>query len=176
LVSLDNRQSGCRPVLHVSKSAIVEGKRMSSAHRAFSHYSERDLAAEVTPTEIEHRTLVLDGRSQMDRMIREWLRVGGVEPRPAMELGQPEALRNTVTAGLAVSILPPEVVAPKPPPGVLVRPLRPALVRETTIIQRRDKPDEPALRIVRETILHMLRQSTPPAAARMDRTGSHRRR
>jgi DNA-binding transcriptional LysR family regulator len=119
--------------------------------------SERDIPAEVTPAEIGRRTLVLDGRSQMDRMIRAWLRAGGVEPKPAMELGMPEALRNVVAAGLAVSILPPEVVPPKPPPpGFVVRPLRPRLVRETALVQRHDKPDEPALRIVRETILRML--------------------
>jgi DNA-binding transcriptional LysR family regulator len=119
--------------------------------------SERDIPAEVTPAEIGRRTLVLDGRSQMDRMIRAWLRAGGVEPKPAMELAMPEALRNVVAAGLAVSILPPEVVPPKPAPaGFVVRPLWPRLVRETAIIQRRDKPDEPALRIVRETVLRML--------------------
>ena len=128
--------------------------------------AERDIPAEVTPAEIGRRTLVLDGRSQMDSMIRAWLRAGGVEPKPAMELSMPEALRNIVSAGLAVSILPPEVVPPKPPLGLAARLLRPRLIRETALVQRRDKPDEPALRVVREMIVKMLQQPNGVAIAR----------
>jgi DNA-binding transcriptional LysR family regulator len=136
--------------------------------------AERDLPAEVTPAEIGRRTLVLDGRSQMDRMIRAWLLAGGVEPRPAMELGNPEALRSVVAAGLGVTILPPEVIASVP--GLVVRPLRPRLVRDSAIIRRRDKPDDPALRIVHEAIVSTLRHSQQPPAAPAARSRSKRRR
>ena len=148
------------------KQLWVTPLRTDPLNAVFSD-AERDIPAEVTPAEIGRRTLVLDGRSQMDRMIRAWLRAGGVEPKPAMELSMPEALRNIVSAGLAVSILPPEVVPPKPPPlGLVVRPLRPRLIRETALVQRRDKPDEPALRVVREMIVKMLQQPNGVAIAR----------
>ncbi len=127
---------------------------------------EPDVPAEVTPEEIGRRTLILDGRSRMDRMIREWLQAAGIEAKPAMELGNPEALRSVVTAGLGMSIVPPELAPPEvPPPGILVRPLRPPLIRETAIAQRRDKADEPALRIVRETILRLLRHDATAGSA-----------
>ena len=38
-------------------------------------------------------------------------------------------------------------------PGLVVRPLRPELSWTLGLIQRRDKPDEPALRCVREALL-----------------------
>ena len=123
----------------------------------------------VTPGFFADRVLILDGRSQMDQVFREWLRAGGIEPKPAMLLGSPEAIRNVVAAGLGVSILSYEVVIGDIPIGGLaVRPFRPALMRKTAIIQRRDKPDDPALRIVRETIAKMLRHSgrPPPAPPR----------
>ena len=127
---------------------------------------ETDVPAAVTPEEVARRTLILDGRSRMDRMIREWLQAAGIEAKPAMELGNPEALRSVVTAGLGMSIVPPELAPPEvPPPGILVRPLRPPLVRETAIAQRRDKGEEPALRIVRETILRLLRHDATAGSA-----------
>lgn len=81
-----------------------------------------------------------------------------------MELGNPDAIRNVVAAGLGVSILPPEVAAaPVPAGGVLTRPLAPAILQETAIIQRRDKPDAPGLRIVREALAGLRRLGAPPA-------------
>lgn len=134
--------------------------------------TEREAPATVGPGFFAQRTLILlDTRSLLERMIRDWLRAGGVEPRPAMELGNPDAIRNVVAAGLGVSILPPEVAAaPVPAGGVLTRPLAPAILQETAIIQRRDKPDAPGLRIVREALAGLRRLGAPPARPSRGRT------
>jgi DNA-binding transcriptional LysR family regulator len=123
--------------------------------------SETDAPAEMTPEDFRQRQLILDGRSRMDRMIRAWLEAGGVEARPAMELGSPEAIRSVVAAGLGMSILSPEVITGAVPlGGIIVRPLRPPIVRTTALVQRRDKPDDPALGVVRDALMALHK---PPA-------------
>jgi DNA-binding transcriptional LysR family regulator len=116
--------------------------------------SDGDAPRQITPAYIAQRPLILDGRSQSDRMVRAWLRAGGIEPKVAMEIGNPEAIRNVVAVGLGVSVLGPEVVRGNVVAGgVIVRPLRPALTRATVMVQRKDKPDDAALRIVREALM-----------------------
>lgn len=108
----------------------------------------------ATPAFIAGRDLILDGRSQADRMVRSWLRAGGFEPKVIMEIGNFDAIRNLVAVGLGVGILPPEVVSGTVVAGgVIARPLRPALVRTTVIAQRKDKPDDAALRVVRKALM-----------------------
>jgi DNA-binding transcriptional LysR family regulator len=110
----------------------------------------------VTPRDFEGRNLILDGRSQTDRMSRAWLRAGEVEPKPAMEVGGPEAMVNLCATGLGSSILPVEVVAGPyvvPRGDIILRPLEPPLVRAIALAWRRDKPNDPALRIVREALM-----------------------
>lgn len=108
----------------------------------------------ITPAFIAGRPLILDGRSQIDRMVRTWLRAGGFEPKVVMEISSFDAIRNLVAVGLGVGILPPEVVLGKVAAGgVIARPLRPALVRATAIVQRKDKSDDVALRIVRQALM-----------------------
>lgn len=116
--------------------------------------SESNSPRYITPAHIAQRPLILDGRSQGDRMVRAWLRAGGFEPKVAMEIGNPEAIRNLVAVGLGVSVLGPEVVGGGVVAGgVIARPLRPALMRMTGMVQRKDKPDDAALRIVREALM-----------------------
>ena len=70
-----------------------------------------------------------------------------------MELGNSEAIKPLVAAGLGVGILPFERKQ-----GMLVygrtqvRPLKPVLVRRLAIVVRRDKRIEAALKIVREVL------------------------
>jgi DNA-binding transcriptional LysR family regulator len=116
--------------------------------------SESNAPRYITPAHIARRPLILDGRSQGDRMVRAWLRSGGFEPKVAMEIGNPEAIRNLVAVGLGVSVLGPEVVGGGVVAGgVIARPLRPALMRTTGMVQRKDKSDDAALRIVREALM-----------------------
>lgn len=108
----------------------------------------------LTPGFMAGRALILDGRSQIDRMVRAWLRAGGFDAKVMMEIGNFDAIQNLVAVGLGVSILPPEVVkSTVVAGGVITRPLRPTLARTMAIVQRRDKPDNAALRIVRKALM-----------------------
>lgn len=117
--------------------------------------SQADAPRSITPAYLSRWPLILDGRSHHDRMARDWLRAGGVEPKVVMELGNPEAIRNVVAVGLGVSILGPEVVQSGGvvSGGVAVRPLRPALIRTTAIVRRKDKPEDAAMRSLREALM-----------------------
>ncbi len=71
-----------------------------------------------------------------------------------MEIGNFDAIHNLVAVGLGVSILPPEVVkGTVVAGGVITRALRPTLIRMTAIVQRKDKPDDAALRVVRKALM-----------------------
>jgi DNA-binding transcriptional LysR family regulator len=115
----------------------------------------KDVPAQVTPTYMAGWPLILDGRSQNDRMVRAWIRAAGAEPKVAIELGQPEAIRNVVAVGLGASVVGPEVMhqAAVVAGGAIERPLKPPLIRTTAFAQRRDKPDDDAMRIMREAIM-----------------------
>jgi DNA-binding transcriptional LysR family regulator len=116
--------------------------------------TEGDAPRHLTPAFFAQRALILDGRSQADSMVRRWLRAGGFEPRVIMEVGNFDAIRNLVAVELGLAILPPEVVSGTVVAGgVITRPLRPALVRTTAIVQRKDKPDDAALRVVRKALM-----------------------
>ena len=90
----------------------------------------------------------------MRRQVDEWLAAGGVRARPTMEIGHTEAVKQAVALGLGASVVPLcSMTGGFTPPGLVVRPLRPALPWTVGLVQRRDKPDEPALRRVREALL-----------------------
>jgi DNA-binding transcriptional LysR family regulator len=126
--------------------------------------TDADAPRNVTPAFMAGRSLILDGRSQIDGMVRGWLRAGGFEPKVVMEIGNFDSIRNLVAAGLGVSILPPEVAdGAVIAGGVGTRPLRPRLIRSMALVQRRDKPDEPALRVVRQALMRAAKQQ--PAAS-----------
>ena len=121
--------------------------------------TDGDDPSNVTPAFVAGRALILDGRSQIDRLVRTWLRAGGFEPKVVMEISSFDAIRNLVAVGLGVSILPPEVIGGAVVTGgVITRPLRPALIRATAIVQRKDKPDDAALRIVRKALMTIARR------------------
>jgi DNA-binding transcriptional LysR family regulator len=121
---------------------------------AFFSGTERALPAQATPRYLASRELILNQRSsQTYRIIAQWFQAAGFEPSPIMELGNSEAIKPLVAAGLGVGILPFERKQ-----GMLVygrtqvRPLKPVLVRRLAIVVRRDKRIEAALKIVREVL------------------------
>ena len=82
-----------------------------------------------------------------ERVIDGWFRRGGVRPRIVMELGNEEAIKKLVGAGLGVSVSPAMAVRDEVRSGALsMRPLSPALGRRLGLVRRRDKPETPALR------------------------------
>jgi DNA-binding transcriptional LysR family regulator len=72
--------------------------------------------------------------------IDAWFATGGIAARPAMELGNVEAIKQLVIAGLGRSILPAVTVAAERRQRRLqVRPLAPRLSRTLALALRRDK-------------------------------------
>ncbi len=132
------------------------------------------LPVEVTPRSLLQYPLILEyARAQVRTLIIDWLSVDGVAPRPAMELDNLEAVKRMVAAGLGVSIVP-QAAASDAGPGIAIRPLLPGLSRTLAYIERRNKGDEPALRIVRDAVMSLqgaadenaLRQSARKPAQR----------
>ena len=127
---------------------------------AFFAGSERGLPPHATPAYLAGRDLILNQRSsQTYRIIMQWFEAAGIEPTPIMQLGNSEAIKPLVAAGVGVGILPLERKQ-----GILVygrtqvRALKPALMRGLAIVMRRDKRIEAALRIVHQVLLTLSKQ------------------
>ena len=94
-----------------------------------------------------HPLIVYERGGTIRRVIDGWFRRGGVRPRIVMELGNEEAIKKLVGAGLGVSVSPAMAVRDEVRSGALsMRPLSPALGRRLGLVRRRDKPETPALR------------------------------
>lgn len=133
---------------------------------AFFPGAERNLPKQATPQYLAGRDLILNQRqSQTYKIIAQWFETAGVELRPIMELGNTEAIKTLVAAGVGVGILPLERKQGILVYGrTLVRPLQPVLMRELAIVRRRDKPLETALKITHEALLTLgRRRDLPPA-------------
>ena len=104
-------------------------------------------AGALTPADFAERPLILyEPRGATRAVIDAWLLAGGVQPRPAMELGSVEAIKKLVEAGLGWSILPAVTVAGTQGRGLQVRPLAPTLGRTLGVALRRDKVVDRPLR------------------------------
>lgn len=96
--------------------------------------------------------------ARIAQLAHDWLVRNGVAPRPAIETDSSEAIKKLVAAGLGAALLPQEAVtAPADIRGLATRPLAPPLTRALGVIRRRDKPDDPALRIVRDALAALKR-------------------
>ena len=102
----------------------------------------------LTPADLAAEPLILYERGGTIRqVIEDWFKRGRVTPRVAMELGNSEAIKELVCAGLGPSITSWASVRAEVREGELrVIPLSPPLARRLGIIKRRDKPENPALR------------------------------
>lgn len=101
----------------------------------------------LTPRELARQPLILYERGgTIRRVVDGWFRRGHATPRVAMELGNAEATKKLVSAGLGLSIVSEIAAKPEARAGTLnLIPLRPALHRKLGIVRRRDKPPRPAL-------------------------------
>jgi DNA-binding transcriptional LysR family regulator len=117
-----------------------------------------------TPGHLAREPLILYERGGTIRQVIEgWFRRGRVTPRVAMELGNGEAIKELVSAGLGPSITSAISVRAEARAGTLrVIPLSPPLVRRLGIIRRRDKPLSPPL----QALLHALQRRARPRHAR----------
>ncbi len=98
-------------------------------------------AGEITPTELSRQKLILyEPGSHTRTIIDRWFAAGGIAPRPAMELGSVEAIKEMVGVGMGCAVLPSMAVQPGIRQAAIVaRRLSPPLFRGRGIVVRRDK-------------------------------------
>lgn len=111
-----------------------------------------DIPREVTAEFLQTRPLLFDlPTTQIHRIIVEWFEEQGFHPKPILHLGNSEAIKAMVAAGVGVAILAIEnkddLFAGS---RILARPLTPPLTRELGLVVHRDKPIHPAMRVIRD--------------------------
>jgi DNA-binding transcriptional LysR family regulator len=127
-------------------------------------------ARPATAAELARHPLILYERGgAIRRVIDDWFRRSTAAPRIAMELGNAEAIKKLVGAGLGVSVSSLVSVGDEVRAGTLVaRRLAPPLTRRLGLLRRRDKPQSPAL----AALLSALER--PSARARRLSSGQNR--
>lgn len=95
----------------------------------------------VTPQTLATRPVVLyEAGGNTRRVVDEWFAKAGVSLTPVMDLGNVEAIKKLVGAGLGCAVLPEIAVRDSGEGGPLVtRPLSPKLDRTLALVVRRDK-------------------------------------
>jgi DNA-binding transcriptional LysR family regulator len=109
----------------------------------------------VTPELLAERPLIFNARqSRMYALTMDWFAQAGITPKPILELGNSEAIKSLVAAGLGVAILPMERADDPLTHGrVNLHPLRPKLTRQLGLVRRRDKPMEAPFKTVWDALL-----------------------
>lgn len=109
----------------------------------------------VTPDYAARQSLILEHpRGAVQALIMRWL--SGEMPlssQPTL-LGTVEAMKAVVSLGLGISMVP-DVAVAEPIPNIVVRPLKPPISCTLALIERRDKPNDRALAIVRAALLQL---------------------
>ena len=103
--------------------------------------------APMTAAELAREPVILYERGgTIRRVVDDWFRRGRATPTIAMELGNAEATKKLVGAGLGLSIVSEVAARAEARARALnVIPLRPALHRKIGLIRRRDRAPRPAL-------------------------------
>lgn len=113
----------------------------------------RNIPDVITPFDIaRHNLLVEQQSSAAYALVMGWLYGPAPRTREPMPLGTVEALKSAVASNLGMAIVP-EVAVATHMSDFIVRPLKPALSRTIALIEHRNKPNEPALEIVRNALL-----------------------
>ncbi|WP_411884295.1 LysR family transcriptional regulator [Polaromonas sp. YR568] len=136
--------------LPVKRRALVTTPLLNDEFVAIASKREAPLPARITPAFLAKRELVLFEPAANTRVIiDQWFRDAGHAPKPVMELGSVEAIKEMVAAGLGCSILPAmAVTGPGQHPELVVHPLYPRLQRTLALVMRGDKPVNKAMRQV----------------------------
>lgn len=103
----------------------------------------------VGAAELAREPLILYERGgTIRRVIDAWFRRSGATPRVVMDLGNGEAIKKLVAAGLGLSLVPAMSVRAEVRAGELAAlPLAPPLGRRLGVIRRRDRVPSPGLRV-----------------------------
>jgi DNA-binding transcriptional LysR family regulator len=95
-------------------------------------------------------------------IVTRWLSGQAPGPREPMPLG---TVKSAVASSLGMALVP-EVATLAHGSDFIVRPLRPPLTRTLALIERRNKPNEPAIEIVRNALLELTESAEPPARSK----------
>lgn len=108
--------------------------------------SWRRLRSVEAPTLAGHPLILFEAGATLRRVIDGWFHRAGAIPRAPMELGNTEAIKKLVEAGLGLSITSWFSVKSEVRAGTLaaIR-LTPPLERQIGLVRRRDKPRTPTL-------------------------------
>jgi DNA-binding transcriptional LysR family regulator len=113
----------------------------------------RDIPDVVTPDYVARQPLVLEhDRGAIYMLVMHWLSKHLPLAHQPMQVGIVEAAKRAVASGIGMSIVP-DVAVAEPSAEIVVRPLKPALPCTLGLVERRNKPSEPALEIVRNALL-----------------------
>jgi DNA-binding transcriptional LysR family regulator len=115
------------------------------------------LPATITADYLKKRALLLDlPTTQMHRLVVGWFEAQGFHPKPTLYLGNSEALKAMVAAGVGVAILAIEnredLYLGR---SIVARPLSPPLVRQLGLIVHKDKPPHPAMPEIRDRLTNI---------------------
>lgn len=121
--------------------ALVEDEIVAAFPR------ERSAPCAITPAALAGLPVLLyEPGGNTRRIIDDWFHGAGVGPRPIMELGNVEALKQLIAAGLGCGLLPRLAVADEE--RLVVHSLAPVLRRRIGLVMRRDKLPDRALKEV----------------------------
>lgn len=126
-----------------------------------------DIPDAVTPDYVARQPLLLlleQTTSAAHPLVTRWLAGHVPSPREPMPLGTVEALKSAVASNLGMAIVP-EVAVARHTSDFIVRPLEPPLLRTIALIEHRNKPNDPALEIVRNALLTLPEGSAGAMAA-----------
>jgi DNA-binding transcriptional LysR family regulator len=128
----------------------------------------------LAAAELAREPLILYERGgTIRRVIDAWLRRSGAAPRVVMDLGNGEAIKKLVAAGLGLSLVPAMSVRVEVRAGELAAlPLAPPLGRRLGVIRRRDRAPSPALRVFLDgldDLVSALARGRPTATSRRRR-------
>ena len=113
----------------------------------------RDVPDEITPGYVARQNLLVEqASSAAHSLVLGWLSGQASPPRAPTALGTVEALKSAVASNLGMAIVPEASIAMRMS-DFIVRPLQPPLSRMLALIEHRNKPNEPALEIVRNALL-----------------------
>jgi DNA-binding transcriptional LysR family regulator len=130
----------------------------------------RNVPDVITPADVARYNLLVEQRSSAAyALVMGWLHGHARGSRQPMPLGTVEALKSAVASNLGIAIVP-EVAIATHKSDFIVRPLRPSLSRTLALIEHRNKPNEPALEIVRNALLGLQSFATTKSNKRRPRS------
>jgi DNA-binding transcriptional LysR family regulator len=142
--------------LPVQASAALEVVRIrSDPMMAVLPKGTARVPRKVTPAFLANHPLIFnEPQSRMHRLTLAWFAAAGVSPKPIVELGNSEAIKAFVAAGLGAAVLPIERANDPLLAGrTILRGLDPSLTRELALVKRRDKRLSKAQAVVHDALL-----------------------